>query len=218
MNFAELRTAFYDYVDDQAKDLFKTDKAARLINEALRMLARKLESVDEDYYVKCSCYNVVSSATDLVFDLPADFKRIKLLERVQDTGDPIPFYWVDMPERHEWEPWPPHKLRTHNRPAAYMIGERFGIVTPNEEYTARLWYAHSVPELSDEGDIPSSIPTDFHGVIALQAAKLGMSIENQPFPFQDELGQGIDEIVRTTGQRQRQQPRYVHVVDWQGRS
>jgi hypothetical protein len=97
--------------------------------------------------------------------------------------------------------------------AAYMIGERFGIVTPNEAFTARLWYAHAVPELSDESDVPEAIPEDFHGVIALQAAKLGMAIEGQPFPFNDELAQGLTEITNTTSQRQRQQPRYVHVVD-----
>lgn len=220
MNFAELRTAFYDYTDDQAKDLFKTDTAARLLNEAQRMMARKLETVDEDYFVKCQGYTVTSSDTDLVFDLPADFKRIKLLERLQEgtaNGDPIPFYWVDMPSRHEFEPWPPHRLRTHNRPAAYMIGQRFGIVTPSSDYTARLWYSFSIPDLTDESDVPIAIPPDFHGLIALQAAKLAMAIENQPFPMLDELNQGIDEIVRTTSQRQRQQPRYVHVADWQGR-
>lgn len=216
MNFAELRTAFYDYVDDQAKDLFKTDLSGRLINEALRIIGRKLEAVDEDYFVKCELYSVTSSSTDLVFNLPADFKRIKLLERLDSSGDPIPFLWVDMPNRHEFELWPPHRLRSHNRPSAYMIGERFGIVTPSESYTARLWYAHAIPELNDESDVPEAIPIDFHGVIAMQAAKLGMAIEQQPFSFADELNRGLEEISTTTTQRQRQHPRYVHAADWFG--
>lgn len=214
MNFAELRTAFYDYTDDQAKDLFKTDKAARLINEAQRMIARKLEAVDEDYFVKCRLYTVTVSTTDLVFDLPADFKRIKLLERLQTNNEsPIQFVWVDMPDRNTTASWPPHRLRTNNVMAAYMIGERFGIVTPNEAFTARLWYAHAIPELSDESDVPEAIPEDFHGIIAFQAAKLGMGIEGQPFPFDAELAQGLQEITNTTSQRQRQHPRYVHMVD-----
>lgn len=219
MNFAELRTAFYDYTDDPRQDLFKTDAAARLLNESLRMLGRKLEAVDEDYFVKCQSYTVTSSATDLVFDLPVDFKRIKLLEKIPSSGteDPIPFIWADMPDRYDIDPWPPHRLRSFNQPLAYMIGERFGIVTPDSSYTARLWYAQAIPELDDESDIPVAIPEDFHGVIALQAAKLAMAIERQPFPFLDELTQGLSEITNTTSQRQRQQPRYVHMVEWNGR-
>ena len=217
MNFAELRTAFYDYVDDEAKDLHKTDKVARLINASMRMLARKLEHVDEWYFVKCVLYAVTVSSTDLLFPFPEDFKRVKTAERLfDDNTDPIPVNWVQFQDRNSFETWPPHKLRTFSRPACYMHGSNLGVVTPNEAYTLRLWYSNVVTKLLDEGDTPEGFPADHHDTIALQAAKLAYAIEERPFPFIDEYQEGVRDLMTTTQQRQRQQPRFVHPVDFHG--
>ncbi len=215
MNFAELRTAFYDYTDDEVKDLNKTDKAARLINAGMRMLARKLEHVDQWYFVKCILYAVTSSSLDLLFTFPEDFKRIKTGERLfDDNTDPIPVDWVQFQDRHSFESWPPHKLRTFTRPRCYLHGPNMGVVTPNEAYTLRLWYSNVVTKLLDEGDIPEGFPGDHHDTIALQAAKLAYAIEGRPFPFLDEFQEGVRDLMSTTQQRQQQQPRHVHVVDY----
>lgn len=214
MNFAELRTAFYDYTDDEVKDLHKTDKAARLINAGMRMLSKKLEHVDEWYFVKCVLFAVTVNSKDLLFPLPEDFKRIKTAERLfADNTDPIPVNWVQFQDRHSFESWPPHKLRTTTRPACYMHGSNLGVVTPNEAYTLRLWYSQVIPKLEDEGDIPLGFPGDHHDTIALQAAKLAFGIEGRPFPFLDEFQEGVRDLMSTTQQRQRQQPRFVHSVD-----
>lgn len=215
MNFAELRTSFYDWVDDEVKDLYQTDKAARLINTALRMLGRKLEVVDEKFFVKCVLYTVTKNDKDLVFDLPTDFKRIRTAERLFTSNqDPLPVDWINFPDRNDIEPWPPHKLRTQNRPVCYLLGTRLGVVTPGEAYTLRVWYAHAIPKLSDEGDIPEAIPEDHHDTIALQAAKLAYQIENRTFPFQDEYRDGMRDLMTTVQPRQGQQARYVHTVDY----
>lgn len=218
MNFAELRTAFYDFVDDEAKDLHKTDKAGRLINNALRMLGRKLEAVDEKFFAKCILYAVTSNAKDLVFTLPTDFKRVRTVERLQDSGDPVPVNWVNFPDRNDTEPWPPHKLRTHSRPVCYLLGNKLGVVTPHEDYTLRMWYANAVQRLQDEGDIPEGFPEDHHETIALQAAKLAYQIESRAFPFQQEYEQGMQDLMTLVQPRQGQEARYVHMVDyWYGK-
>ena len=90
-----------------------------------------------------------------------------------------------------------------------MFGSRIGVVTPDENYTLRLWYSQSIPLLNDEGDVPLGIPEDHHDTIALQAAKLAYQIESRQFPFQEEFTQGMQDLMTTTQQRQRQEPRYV---------
>ena len=78
----------------------------------MRMLARKLEHVDQWYFVKCILYAVTVSSVDLLFPFPEDFKRIKTAERLfDDNTDPIPVDWVQFQDRHSFESWPPHKLR-----------------------------------------------------------------------------------------------------------
>ncbi len=217
MNFAQLRTAFYDFVDDEVKDLYKTDKAGRLINNALRMLGRKLEAIDEKLFLTCKLYAVTANEKDLVFTLPENFKRVGTVERLFDGKDPVPVTWVNFPDRHSAEPWPPHRLRTNNRPVCYLLGNRLGVVTPAEDYTLRMWYHRAIPQLEDEGDIPEGIPQDHHETVALQAAKLAYQIESRVFPFQDEYEQGMQDLMTTVQPRQGQEPRYVHMVDyWHG--
>lgn len=210
MNFAELRTAFYDYTDDEEKDLHKTDKAARLINAALRMLGRKLEVVDEWYFIKCVLFAVTVNTDDLLFNFPADFKRVKTAERVFSDGtNPIPARWVQFQHRHNHRSFPPNRTRNTIRPVLYMFGKQLGVLTPSEAYTLRLWYSNAITKLEDEGDVPEGIPEDHHDTIALQAAKLAYGIETRNFPFQEEFTEGIRDLMTTTQQRQRQQPRYV---------
>ncbi len=213
MNFAELRTAFYDWVDDQVKDLYKSDKAGRLINNALRMLGRKLEAVDEWYFVECILYAVTVNTKDLVFVLPNDFKRIKTAERLFDDGtNPIPVNWVQFSQRHSSDSFFPNSSNTSKkivRPSCYLLGKRLGVVTPGEAYTLRVWYSQAIPKLDAEGDIPIGIPEDHHVTVSLQAAKLAFQIEGRAFPFADEFNEGMRDLMTTTQQRQRQQPRYV---------
>ncbi len=219
MNFAELRTAFYDWVDDEVKDLYKTDKAGRLINRSLEMLGRKLEVVDEWYFIDCVLFAVTSSSKDLVFNLPNNFKRIKTAERLFDDGsDPVPVKWVQFPDRYDFESFFPNRsnrLRRLVRPRCYLLGSRLGVVTPNEDFTLRVWYSQAIPELDDEGDIPLGIPQDHHVTITLQAAKLAFGIEGRVFPFLDEFNEGLRDLMTTTQSRQRQEPRYVQEGHYQ---
>ncbi len=213
MNFAELRTAFYDWVDDEVKDLYKTDKAGRLINRSLDMLARKLEAVDEWYFIECVLFAVTTNDKDLVFTLPDDFKRIKTAERLFSDGtDPVPVNWVQFQQRYGTGLFFPNRsqrLKRLVRPDCYLLGNKLGVVTPNEDFTLRVWYAQAVPELADEGDIPVGLPQDHHVTISLQAAKLAFQIESRVFPFGDEFSEGMRDLMTTTQQRQRQEPRYV---------
>jgi len=217
MNFAELRTAFYDFVDDEVKDLYKTDKAARLINNALKMMGRKLEVIDEKVFIKCVTYAVVKSQTDLVFTLPTDFKRVRTAERlfINNNEDPLSVNWIDFPKRNDSDRFPRRARRnlTNTRPLCYLLGNKLGVVTPGDAYTLRLWYSHAIPKLLDEGDIPEGIPEDHHETIALQAAKLAYEIESRQFPFQQEYDEGVRDLMTTVQPRQAQKARYVRMTE-----
>lgn len=217
MNFAELRTAFYDFVDDEVKDLYKTDKAARLINNALKMLGRKLEAIDEKIFVKCITYAVVKSQADLVFELPVNFKRVSTAERLftNNSEDPLPVNWIQFQDRNQRDRWPRRTRQnlTESTPLCYLLGNKLGVVTPGDAYTLRLWYSNSIVPLADEGDIPEGIPQDHHETIALQAAKLAYQIESRAFPFQEEYSDGMRDLMVTVQPRQRQEARYVRMSE-----
>ncbi len=215
MNLAELKLAFYDYVDDEVQDQYEEPQATRLIDTALRMVARKLDGMDEDYFVKCKDFAVVTTTNvDHVFALPTDFKRIKLLERLNGTDRPIPVVWVAFATRHDSPSFPINRLNDTTAPMCFLVGKQFGVVRPAEDYDLRLWYAYTIASLVDDDDSPDEIPGDHHDTIALQAAKIATSgIEGKTFGLADELRDGMSALTSLTHGRNRQQARTVRYVE-----
>lgn len=215
MNFSEIKESVYDYVDDAAQDQFPESQVGRLINSAWRMIARKLDAQDEDYFVKCDTFSVVTTTNvDHVFDLPSDFKRVIVVERIEGTDRPTPVEWVEFRARHTQDNWPSQRLNDPNAPRCFLYGKKWGVVSPSEDMTLRMWYAYSPADLSDGTDTPSELPADHHDTIALLAAKLAHSgIEGKGFLLQSELDQGMRDLTRVTHSRNRQQTRMVHHIE-----
>lgn len=215
MNLSELKLAFYDYVDDPKQDQFPEQQAERFINTAWRTIARKLDGVDEGYFIKCQTFSVSTTTNvDHVFNLPSDFKRVKLVERLNGNDSPTPVAWVDFKDRHERPNWPPNRLNNASHPLCFIKGKQFGVVSPAENYDLRMWYHYAVAALSVGSDSPSELPEDMHDAISLMAAKIAQSgVEGKPFVLQDLLDDALRDIPRFGHSRNRQQPRSVHYVE-----
>lgn len=214
MNLAELKTSFYDYVDDEVQDQYEEPQAARLINTALRIVARKLDGQDEAYFVTCKDYSVITTTNvDHVFDLPTDFKRVKLLERLNGSDRPTAVVWTPFEQRHNTPTWPVNQIKNTAAPLCFLFGNKFGVVTPAADYDLRLWYYHTIAELVKNDDAPNEIPGDHHDTIALQAAKIATAgIEGKTFGLSQELSDGMADLTTLTHGRNRQQGRTVHYV------
>lgn len=214
MNLAELKESFYDYVDDHSKDRFDEDQVRRFLNTGLRVVAREIDLQDESYFEKCKLFSVIGSEIDQLFPLPADFVRAKHAERLNGNDEPTRCYWVEFKDRHDEVAWPPHRLRDNLRPFVFLKGKEFGVVTPKEDYTVRLWYAYSPATLDDANDEPLEIPRTHHDTIALQAAQIAYGIEEKAFPMEALLQKGMRDLLRVTHGRNRAQTRHVRVIDY----
>ena len=213
MNTASLIQTFYDYVDDQMADYWGRDKVLRFLNRGQEEVFRSIEDGDDNYFTKCIEYSVTENQTgELVFDLPSDFKRVVIAERLTDDN-PIPVRWVDFNRRHDTTDWPTIVIRGKVRPHCYLTGQYIGVINPPETYTLRVWYANVIPELDSDDDVPQNIPADFHELIALEAAKRAMATEGRRFMFQDIHERQLASLQLMTKQRQRQEPRTVHYVE-----
>ena len=85
-------------------------------------------------------------------------------------------------------------------------------MNPASAYTLRMWYHHVVASMDSDSDVPEAIPTDFHELIALEAAKRAMATEGRVFAFQDTHDRQLASLSIMTKQRQRQEPRFVHLI------
>jgi len=213
MNLSELKLAFFDYVDDPKQDQFEEAQAVRFLNTAIRIICRKVDAAaDQKYFVRCALFNVVNAnSIDQVFDLPADFKRVVLLELINGTEEPVECEWIDFNRRNSRPQWPPHHLNDIRSPLCFIKGKQFGVVRPTADHELRLWYSYVPQNLTDDDDELLEIPRDHHDTIALKAAQIAISgIEGKTFGLAPELADGMADLLTTTSQRNRQESRSVH--------
>tara|TARA_R100000808_G_scaffold930_2_gene4464 strand:+ start:9188 stop:9832 length:645 start_codon:yes stop_codon:yes gene_type:complete len=214
MNRGGLIQRFYDLVDDDVQDLWERARVESLMNDALMEVYRTVEDGDEDYFVKCKDYSVTENAnSETLFSLPSDFKRVAVVERLVSGGNPVPAEWVTFSNRFDnGQRWPTTSTITTTRPRVYLKGTHLGVVNPASAYTLRMWYHHVVASMDSDSDVPEAIPTDFHELIALEAAKRAMATEGRVFAFQDTHDRQLASLSIMTKQRQRQEPRFVHLI------
>ena len=211
MNLAELRLTFWDYVDDPHQTLYDATKATRLLNRGMEEVGRTIEDGDSSYLGQCREYAVTPYPTsELMFDLPTDYKRTILGERVVVDGVPVPATWTPFARRHLDARAIVQQVRGYYAPRLSLMGKKLIVVGPSDAYTLRLWYSAALTAMSDEGDTPSLIPSDFHELIALVAAKRATGTKGKPFGHEDEYQRQLASLVVMTQPRQRQTPRHVH--------
>jgi len=215
----ELRGLLRIYVDDRSGDRFDDTLLNTVLNEAQRHIQQMIEAADENYFVKCQSYTVVAAPDSFEFDLPDDFRRALILERLVTGGRPVPAEWVDFRQRHPpYQDFPPYSATTSlvTRPKAYLRTKKLGIVAPSEGYTVTLWYSYNLPTMVLDND-ESDIPAEHRGLIQLYAVKLlqGSDEGGMPQDLRDAYDEKMAALIQSIFLRQTQTPRTVlESGDW----
>lgn len=220
MNLSAMRTRTRVYIDDRGttstNQRFSDTELTNLLNAAQEEVQKVMDDADEMYFSACQTYTVVRSDTSYEFTLPTDFKKVVTAERLSDNDvyDPIPAKWVTFATRHFEAPPTTYRPLGGDVPCCYLRGTKLGVVNPAANYTLRLWYTKKIADLSADSDT-SDIPTEFHNLICLYAAKLGAMSEGRALKpeFLVELQDEIARLAMHVESRQKQQVRGVHYVE-----
>jgi hypothetical protein len=206
MNLSQLRTAFLDAISDPYGDEYPPERANRIINLSMEQIGKIIDAADEHFLAASTDFNVIAQTSDQEFELPQDFRKVMIFERLVTGERPVPLEWVDFTKRDlptAGVGRDRYYLRTH---------DKIGIVSPLESYTARLHYSKLMAQMDDDQDRPNGIPNEHHYVIALHAAKLSYAADERQWQgsaWQDEYDRQIASLRETVKKRQRQQARYV---------
>ena len=193
MNFDGSKDLALEYLDDPNGRRFKDQSIKRLINASMDEVKRYIEDANETYFVTRTTdggtypHIAVTIDVDTFYgDLPANFCRLILAEDISQDP-PVPAQRVDYNTRHPTMDtrFLPAGLVT---PAEYFIqGNQIGVVKPSGGYSLRLTYTKTLtPFTNNQNEIPE-IPSDWHDLIAIGAAKRGYAIEQREFPPDLEL-------------------------------
>jgi hypothetical protein len=214
MELSELRTLMQLYLDDRGGTRFTTDELDLLLNRAQEELQKVIDDADEGYFSGIETYNVQACSTTYEFAFPSDMKKIVLGERIVSGADPVPVRWTSLQRRHQegagFDTYP----GAASIPICCIHGDKFGVAGPSTSYIIRLWYTKKIPDLSGTSDV-SEIPLEFHGLLALYAAKLGFGSEARELPraLQQEFGDQMTRLTLHIETRERQESRHVVVME-----
>jgi hypothetical protein len=216
MNLGTILRKFYLYIDDEVQDYWTREKAVEVVNDGMMEVYRTLEDSDEDYFIKCVEYTITADDNgERIVTLPDDFKRVQIAERKPSSGssnvNPIPVTWVTFSQRHAGVNRRPLRSQGLTSPLCWLAGNKIGVINPSESFTLSVWYSHVIPALDTDNDVPESISVDYHNLIALEAAKTAMAAERRSFSFEDMHQRQLATLAVASKQRQRHQPRYVHM-------
>jgi len=209
MTLTEIQTLLRLYINDQNSERWSDANLLPFINRAQADIQNLVDEQDEHFFSACKTYSVVADRDGYEFTLPTDCKRIMQVERLTTTK-PVPCTWVEFGMRHV-EPVPDTlQIGSLSSPRCYLRGTKVGVVAPADSYTLRMWYIKRLTDLSAGGDV-SEIPLEFHGLLALHAARMILLSEGRDFEqWEKEYNEGMARIPMSLKSRQQHQPRYVH--------
>ena len=188
MNFTRLKEQTALYLDDPHQTRHLDAELAKLINAGLQDVKRAMEDGNPSYFNSSTTFSVTSATDVFEANLPADFSVVTHVENTSNSP-PTAMEPESFKERHPVydKRFLPNGVQTVD--LWYIRGNKFGVVAPSTSFTAKMYYTQSLPEVTktDESSL-QLIPTDYHDLIALNAAKRGYAIEQMRFPI------SLDEI------------------------
>lgn len=213
MNFSEVKDLTALYLDDPHKTRHRDAELGKLVNSGLQDVKRSLEDGNDTYFSKYQDFSVTSATDVFEEDLNDDFSVVTHVENITDSP-PTAMQPETFSERHPVydKRFLPNGMTTVD--IWYIRGKKFGVVAPSSNFTARVFYTYSLPEVTgaDESSL-ALIPTDYHDLIALNAAKRGYAIEQMRFPISlDEIREEqLTQLRAFVTDRQKSHTQYVNI-------
>lgn len=182
MNFGELQTLVWSWLDDPNAGYFTPAQVQVWINNAQKELQKKLIRAGQNYYVEKM--SGLLTANQDTYCLPTDFKKCHKLEIVSGgtagtvTENRNTLTWVTLMQLENYP-------QGTGLPCVYNI--RRNLVTfrpiPDQAYTVYLYQSYQVADMVNAQDVPDC-PEDYTEYIAVLATIDGfMKDQRSPSDF-----------------------------------
>jgi hypothetical protein len=211
MNFSELKTLVWTWLDDPQGSYFTDAQVSVWLNNAQREVQKQLVQAGENYYVtKMSASTVANQET---YALPSDFHKCHKFELVlsgtgvneqRRTLEPVTYQQLDIVSTGVGSP--------------LVYNFRRNVVSlrpiPDNTYTMYLHQSYRVVDMSSAADIPD-VPEDYHEYIAVLATLDGlMKDRRDPSSFIVAKKNAYLELMKQDAEsRDVSRPRQVVVMD-----
>lgn len=215
MNLTTMLSVVGHLVDDPNEDTHNSTKKTTFINIAKDWVASQLESLDEDFFVKSEDISVtaVTDNSNFTATLSNDYGHTVKLERVVTNERPTPleyrtFRRTDLPSSES------EGVGGRNSPIVSIYATTLAVVAPSQAFTLRHWYASTVADMASGADTPTGIPSNYHYLLCLYAAKQVLGTEQREVTqvafIDNEVEKRLAGMKAAVKPRQRWQTRTVH--------
>ena len=219
---ADVRQRVRFYIDEPVQANFLDTDINYAINDNQQDIATEIDQVDELYRVIPTPTVIQMKANTQFYDLPDDFWKMVRLQDLQ-TGLPIDF--TDINSQNDFfQNFPPLITSTpFGGFSAFLAGGSqangqtgaslgFTPIPTDGTKSVQFWYVPIIQDMDNDTDT-SAIPRQFYDLLAIQAA-IDCMIKDQSDTTQLErkYSRRLDQLKRTTRDRQQQSPKYVRRV------
>lgn len=198
MTRSELRTLYWDYLDDPQGGYFTESVANMRLNLATQELQKRLLQAGRQYYTQCVTASTV--ANQARYALPADFFQLENLAWVvSGSGDTAQLSPIE-----ERAPNHPDVLNLNNQtgnPAFFYFQKNYIVLNPvpASVVVLHLNYAPLTTEMASDSDEPDA-PEQYHSYIPALAAEEGFIKDGRPLdPIAKKL-KALEELLKQTSQ------------------
>lgn len=210
---AQIRSRVRFYIDEPSQANFLDSDINWAINDMQQFVATEINQVDEKYFVSTTPTSITLVAQQQFYPLANDFWKMTRLED-QSTGLMIPFTEIDSQNNFFQTPIPPLVSITEAGYAAMIVGNSVGF-TPmptSASQTVDYYYVPILPDLGSDSST-SQIPRQFIDLLAIQAAiDCFIKDEQDTRQLEGRYTTRMNQLVRTTRNRQQQNPKKVRRV------
>lgn len=218
---ADVRQRVRFYIDEPQQANFLDSDINYAINDAQQFVANEIDQVDEKYRVNPTPTVQQLAVNVQFYDLPQDFWK---MTRLQDTQSGLPIDFTDVNSQNDfYQNFPPLvNIYPFSGIAAFILGGTsagqaggsigFTPIPTDGTKSVQFWYVPIIQDLDDDSDT-SAIPRQLIDMLAIQAAiDCKIKDEADTSQLQAKFSQRLDQLKRTTRDRQQAQPKYVRRV------
>lgn len=214
---AQVRTRVRFFIDEPIQANFQDSDLNWAINDAQQELATEVSQVDEQYFVATAPTVITTVAGQRFYPLATDFWKMTRLEDA-NTGLRLEFKeFADMDNFFK-NAIPPLVSINNAGYAASIVGNSVAL-TPQPSASgiqANYWYVPILQDMTSDTDV-SVVPRQFIDLLAMLAAiDAKIKDEDDTAALERKYNRRFNQLVRTTRDRQQQNPRGVTRVSTNG--
>jgi len=206
MDFIALQNLCASWLDDVSFGYFTQSQLQQWLNNAQREAHKRLIQAGDNYYTVNYQTTMVVSQTDYV--LPDDFHKVLRLEIV--VSGTSPNYEISLVEPITINQQDLYPAGNTTPSGYYLTQDRIVLVPPPDQaLLLRMWYAHTVTDMSSSTDVPD-VPEQYHEYLAILATLDGLYKDGRdPTPFLAKK-EYYETLMKQDAQRRREdQPRGI---------